>query len=117
MNFFDGIETLKSQIDNIFKSNKIKLQDPKFPADRDVSEWDEVDVENWLNALKFHPGLKSSLKSCDGKLLREIYEMRQDAPYFMLELMKSKIGADEAMKFNLFDFNYFSKELSSLFNK
>lgn len=111
------MNNLKNQLETVMDENKFDgTEVTRYPTETDVSKWTEDDVENWSKSLKLHPGLRASLKSCNGTLLREIYDMRQEAPQFLLDLMTSKIGENAANRFFLSDFNFFSRELNSLFS-
>lgn len=127
-NFDESMSKLKVELERAMKTkNREDEVKSEFPREPDPAKWTETDVAMWAKSMRFHPGLRASLKSCDGKLLREVYDMRQEAPQFLFKLMEDSknalssestaTGATGAThsSFNLTHFNNFCRELNSLF--
>ena len=110
------LSTILKSVANI--KPEVKPVSFNYPSEPDPSKWSETDVLTWANSMRFHPGLRASLKSCDGKLLREVFDMRQDAPQFLFKLIEDSKTTDSesTMSFNLTHFNNFCRELNSLFS-
>lgn len=138
--FDESMKQLKARLERVVKRREPKKKEKtdivttsgkvEYPTEPDPAKWSETDVAMWAKSMRFHPGLRASLKSCDGKLLREVYEMKQDAPQFLYRLIedsKTNVSSDSSktttaaalsdnsLKFNLAHFNNFCRELNSLF--
>lgn len=123
--FDESMSKLKVELERAMKKmNREDEVKSEFPREPDPAKWTETDVAMWAKSMRFHPGLRASLKSCDGKLLREVYDMRQEAPQFLYKLMEdskmalsseSTVTGATVSSFNLTHFNNFCRELNSLF--
>jgi hypothetical protein len=109
MSFINGFDRLRSQLRNLIEPNE-------EPKEKDVLRWSERDVQNWAGNRRFHVGIAANLDSCDGRILKEIYSMKQEAPFVLFETMKSRSSNDQqSFDFNFNDFIFFTKELNRLF--
>jgi hypothetical protein len=124
ISFLDGMSKLKLKLADIYQEYGLTLakKENKKPAlnvtKSDASIWNESLVLKWALDKKIHKGILTHLASCDGRLLHEIYEIKQTAPCFLYDMLTTQHQPDSndpSLEFNLNDFNYFCKELSHIF--
>ena len=76
-------------------------------------EWNESQVENWLNERAVNTTIQTNVMPCDGKILNQIYSMLSDAPEFFYCSISSR--PDSIQIPTLRDLAQFAYELKSLF--
>ena len=57
----------------------------KVPENVDVKKWSENDVLKWLNDNEIDKNLISIIMPCNGIILKQLFELRHDAPEFFFQ--------------------------------
>ena len=84
------------------------VQDQRTPP---ASEWNQSQVETWLNQKSVSRTIKENVTPCDGKILNQIYLMLCDAPEFFYR----SISSPDSTHISTRDLAQFAYELKSLF--
>ena len=85
----------------------------KFKLNSTILGWSEKEVEDWLMAKNVHPVIVENLNSFNGKILSELFLMKEETPKFFYESIT--IGNDADNTLLLKDLALFSHELKKLF--
>ncbi len=85
----------------------------KFTLNSAVLEWSEKEVEDWLIEKNVHPIIIENLNSFNGKVLSELFLMKDESPKFFYESIAVKDQATDDLL--LKDMALFSYELKKLF--
>lgn len=72
------------------KSKPAALSMPKS-----VDDWSEEDVRQWLIENKLEPELAKKLASCTGKDLRQLSELKKNAPEFFYSTLNSSLNFNQ----------------------
>lgn len=109
------IEMMKPESDVVKQNedvNKIsigKLSNKDRDKVNKVSEWTEKDVGKWLTEKKIHPDIVHDVKSFDGKLLGELFSIKNESPEFFYKSMT--FSRKTYKPISLKDLAYFTSEL------
>jgi len=86
----------------------------RFKLDASVLNWSEREVQVWLREKNVHPVISANLSSFSGKVLGELFLMKEQTPGFFYQsvsITRGEINADLLLK----DLALFSHELRRLF--
>ncbi len=78
-------------------------------------KWTESDVENWIKDKNVNKDILDNVLPCNGKLLNQLYKMKQEAPEFFYNSITSKksIPTREVAMFTLELDNLFKNQKHS----
>ncbi len=85
----------------------------KFKLNSAILDWSEKEVENWLIEKNIHPVIIENLNSFNGKVLSELFLMKDETPKFFYESIA--MGNQAKHGILLKDMAMFTFELKKLF--
>jgi hypothetical protein len=100
-NFEECIRRLKQEIiqinnQNILTANDSISKDPvknnnnsSINDTKKIENWNEKQVDDWLNEKKIHPVIVENVRPSNGKLLSQLFSMQQEAPEFFYSSISS----------------------------
>ena len=84
----------------------------RFKLNSAIVNWSEKEVETWLREKNVHPIIIENLNSFNGKVLSELFLIKEDTPNFFYESISM---GDTNKDLLLKDLAMFSHELKRLF--
>ena len=128
--FEECIRRLCHEIDSVKadegKKKKIKkYEDSRIPKPNKTEEkkaelaveaeekWTQTDVEKWFGENNLNLKILEQLRPCDGKLLKQLHLMSNNAAEFFYQ----SLASSSSVKLSLRDMAVFVYELNALFKK
>lgn len=104
----NNIDTKKTIINY---SQKIKEPQGQI-VNKTKLDWTEEDVNKWLLEKNIHSGIIKMIQQCDGKLLHELFLIKNEAPEFFFDFLH----LNNSSEINIRDYAIFIKEFNKLFD-
>lgn len=102
------LENVTNPLVKLFSSSVLS----RFKMNVQILNWSERKVRNWLYEKNIHPVIAENLNSFDGKVLCELFIMKNESPdFFYKAITHGKTNQEIPLK----DLALFSQELKSLF--
>lgn len=117
------LKTLKStasETESLAMSSKIQLfsqeMHKRYKLNSKILSWSEKEVETWLREKNVHPIIVENLNSFNGRVLSELFLMKQQTPTFFYQSISTGAScSDDNRDLMLKDLALFTHELKSLF--
>ena len=102
------LENVTNPLVKLFSSSVMS----RFKMNMQILNWSERQVRNWLYDKDIHPVIADNLNSFNGKVLCELFIMKNESPdFFYKSITHGKSNQELPLK----DLALFSQELKSLF--
>jgi hypothetical protein len=116
-NWNECLLKLDAHLANELKINKIVVNNStkNLPVNNQVEKWSQDQVNNWFTDSAIHSSLAKTYANFDGKLLKQLYMIRNETPEFFFQSLVNECKRVDNDEIKLADIAFFMDKLEKLF--